>query len=77
MKRLKYKCLRRAVRAASFLTDPDKGDIMIRTMAGRLLPHTDWGNRLYWRILFMKRLGRCPPSSPQRFTDHLHWGLHR
>ena len=45
---------------------------MIRTVAGRLLPHTDWGNQLYWRIVFMKRFGRRPECPPRRFTDHLH-----
>ena len=39
----------------------------------RWLPHTDWGNRIYWRLSFAKRHGRWPNNiSPERFTDHLY-----
>lgn len=45
---------------------------MIRR-ALKLLPHTEWGNRLYWRLSFRKRQGRWPNvKNPERFTDHLY-----
>ena len=37
------------------------------------LPHTDWGNRKYWRWRFRRSHGRWPNAqNPERFTDHLY-----
>ena len=37
----------------------------------RLLPKTLWGDRVYGRYNFRRRLGRSPESPPVRFNDHL------
>lgn len=36
------------------------------------LPHTDRGNRLYWRLRFRRKHGRWPNGAAERFTDHLY-----
>ena len=37
----------------------------------RLLPKTLWGDRVFGRYRFFKRLGRNPEKRPVRFNDHL------
>ena len=37
----------------------------------RLLPKTLWGDRVFGRHRFFKRLGRNPEKRPVRFNDHL------
>ena len=37
----------------------------------RLLPKTPWGDRIFARHRFYRRLGRSPENSPVRFNDHL------
>lgn len=37
----------------------------------RLLPKTPWGDRIFARYRFYRRLGRSPENPPVRFNDHL------
>lgn len=44
---------------------------MNESLTRRLVPKTRWGDRLYGRYRFFKRLGRFPERRPVRFNDHL------
>ena len=42
-----------------------------RKIFRHLLPRSLWGDRMYGRYNFRRRLGRYPESPPKRFNDHL------
>ena len=42
-----------------------------RSLLRRCLPKNPWGDRVYGRYIFRRRLGRNPEYPPVRFNDHL------
>lgn len=42
-----------------------------RSLLRRYLPRNPWGDRVYGRHIFRRRLGRDPEYPPARFNDHL------
>ncbi len=44
---------------------------MRRRLVRRLAPRNFWGDRLYGRYMFRRRMGRWPEKEPVRFNDHL------